>query len=76
MPHTETFYVSTSDNSVRKSTDNRYSYFQGENKGKAKYLIKVFKLAGHKEFAERIRDIIDKDNLDNSISFITIECKR
>lgn len=79
MPHTETFYVSTSDNKIRPINGNIASYFnpncKGENLGKAKYIIEVFSYNHHKETAKKIRNIIDENGLSDKLFHVTVATK-
>ena len=76
MAYTETFYVGTSDNKVRKTTEPSREYFipNGKKEGKAKYIIEVFG-DNHKEVANKVRDMIDAANMSNDIFEIRIETK-
>jgi hypothetical protein len=79
MPHTETYYVSVTDNKVKPITDNISSYFQPiydkKNYGKAKYCIEVFATSNHKNNAKKVRDMIDKEGLSDNIFSIKIDMK-
>lgn len=76
MAYTETFYVSSSDNRVRKTTEPSIQYFipDGKKEGKAKYIIEVFGY-NHKEIATKVRDMIDVAGISNDIFEITIETR-
>ncbi len=76
MAYTETFYVGTSDNKVRKTTEPSMQYFipGGKKEGKAKYIIEVFGY-NHKEIATKVRDMVDSADMSNDIFEIRIETK-
>lgn len=78
MPHTENFYVSAKDNSVRLTNGNPAEYFnpnwRSKNLGKAKYIIEVFGY-NHKEVAKKIRNIIDKEGLSDKLFHIKVETR-
>ena len=78
MPHSETFYVSTETNEVKRVNDNLLSYFnptwKSKNYGKAKYCIEVFGY-NHEKVAEQIRDIIDEKNLSDKLFHIKVETR-
>jgi hypothetical protein len=76
MPHTEHFYVSTKNNSVKKRTEADREYFipEGKKLGKAKYLIDVFGY-NHLETAKKVRDMVDNGNMSNNLFSIRVETK-
>ena len=76
MAYTEIFYVSSSDNRVRKTTEPSMQYFipDGKKEGKAKYIIEVFGY-NHKEVANKVRDMIDAADMSNDIFEIRIETR-
>lgn len=79
MPHTETFYVSTSDNKIRPINGNPSDYFNPslnnpKKYGKAKYCIEVFGY-NHKKTAEMVRDIIDEKGLSDKLFRVRVETR-
>jgi len=78
MPHTETYYVSSKTNKVKRVEGNPSSYFntdwKSQNLGKANYCIEVFGY-NHEKVAEQIRDIIDEKGLSNKLFRIRVETR-
>lgn len=76
MANTDTFYVSTKDNKVRRTTEPSREYFikGGTKKGKAKYIIEVFGY-DHESTAKKIRDMVDKAGMQDELFHIKVETK-
>jgi hypothetical protein len=78
MAHSETFYVSTKTNKVKRVDGNPTEYFnpdwESKNYGKAKYCIEVFGY-NHEKVAEQIRDIIDEKGLSDKLFHIKVETR-
>ncbi len=76
MPTTDTFYVSSNDNKVRKTTESGREYFisGGKKEGQAKYLIEVFGY-NHEEVAKEVRDMVDKGGMDQKLFRIRVETR-
>jgi hypothetical protein len=74
MPTTESFYVSSKDNSVRKTTEPKREYFipNGKKEGYAKYIIEVFGHNHHHETAKRVRDMVDNANMSDELFTIQV----
>ncbi len=74
MSTTSTFYVSSSDNKVRRCNEPSREYFipGGKKQGKAKYIIEVF--GGNNEaVAKQVRDMVDSSNMSDKIYKIKVE---
>ena len=73
MPTTDYFYVSSKDNSVRKTTEPTREYFipEGKKLGKAKYIIEVFGY-NHLETAKKVRDMVDKAEMSDELFTIKV----
>ncbi len=76
MANTDTFYVSSKDNKVRRTTEPSREYFirGGSKEGKAKYIIEVFGY-NHEETAKKIRDMVDKAGMQDELFHIKVETK-
>jgi hypothetical protein len=76
MPTTDTFYVSSKDNRVRRTTEPGREYFirGGKKEGQAKYLIEVFGY-NHEEVAKEVRDMVDKGGMGNKLFRIRVETR-
>ena len=76
MANTSTFYVSSKDNKVRRTTEPSREYFvkDGKKYGKAKYLIEVFGYC-HESAAKDIRDMVDASGKSHMFSKIKVEMK-
>lgn len=74
MPTTDYFYVSTKDNSVRKTIAPIREYFNGEKDGQAKYIIEVFG-DNHLKTAKKVRDMVDKSKMDKDLFIIKVETR-
>jgi hypothetical protein len=76
MPTTDTFYVSSKDNRVRRTTEPGREYFirGGKKEGQAKYLIEVFGTNNH-EVAKEVRDMVDKGGMGNKLFSIRVETR-
>jgi hypothetical protein len=76
MSTTSTFYVSSSDNKVRRCNEPSREYFipGGKKQGKAKYIIEVF---GYNQdvVAKQVRDMVDSSNMSNKIYKIKVETR-
>lgn len=74
MSNTSTFYVSSSDNKVRKTTvpDREYFIRGGKKEGKAKYIIEVFGY-DHEYIAKQVRDMIDASGISHRFTKIKVE---
>jgi hypothetical protein len=74
MPIIEYFYVSSKDNSVRKTTEPKREYFipNGKKEGYAKYIIEVFGHHNHHETAKKVRDMVDKAGMSNELFTIQV----
>jgi hypothetical protein len=72
MANTSTFYVSSKDNKIRRTTAPSREYFMRDGKkyGKAKYLIEVFGYC-HESVAKDVRDMVDASG--KSHMFFTIK---
>ena len=76
MATTDYFYVSSKDNSVRKTTEPTIEYFipDGKKLGQAKYIIEVFG-DNHLETAKKVRDMVDKAEMSDNLFRIRVETK-
>ena len=76
MPNTESFYVSSKDNKVRKTKGPSQDYFYPGSKyeGKAKYLIEVFGY-NHEKVANEVRDMVDKSGMANKLFTIRVSTR-
>jgi hypothetical protein len=76
MATTDTFYVSSKDNRVRRTTEPGREYFAkgGKKEGQAKYLIEVFG-DNHKEVANVVRDMVTLGGMDNKLFRIKVETR-
>lgn len=76
MPTTDYFYVSSRDNSVKKTTEPTREYFipNGKKVGKAKYIIEVFGY-NHHETAKKVRDMVDKAEMSGELFTIRVETR-
>ena len=76
MPTTDTFYVSSKDNSVRKTTEPTREYFipNGKKEGMAKYIIEVFGY-NHIETAKKVRDMVDKSEMSEQLFTIRVDMR-
>ena len=76
MANTDTFYVSTKDNRVRRTTEPSREYFVrgGTKEGKAKYIIEVFGY-NHEETAKKVRDMVDSAGMQDKLFSIRVESK-
>ena len=76
MASSSEFYVSTSDNRVRPTTEPSREYFMedGLKAGKAKYIIEVFGYS-HQQTANELRDILHSSGFDKKIFNITVEMR-
>jgi hypothetical protein len=76
MSNTSTFYVSSKDNKIRRTTEPSREYFVpgGSKEGQAKYIIEVFG-NNHEAFAKQLRDALDASNLSDKIYKIKIETR-
>ena len=77
MATTETYYVSSKDNKVRRTTEPSREYFayQGKKEGQAKYLIEVFGY-GQEATAKMVRDMVDKAGMQEELFHIKVETKQ
>jgi hypothetical protein len=76
MANTDTFYVSTKDNKVRRTTEPSREYFVrgGTKEGKAKYIIEVFGY-NHEETAKKVRDMVDLAGMQDKIFTIKVSTR-
>jgi hypothetical protein len=76
MPTTDTFYVSSKDNKVRRVTEPSREYFipGGKKEGKAKYIIEVFGY-NHEKVANEVRDMVDKGGMTDKLFEIRVETR-
>jgi hypothetical protein len=76
MANTDTFYVSTKDNRVRRTTEPSREYFVrgGTKEGKAKYIIEVFGY-NHEETAKKVRDMVDQAGMQDKIFTIKVSTR-
>jgi hypothetical protein len=76
MANTDTFYVSTEDNRVRRTTEPSREYFVrgGTKEGKAKYIIEVFGY-NHEETAKKVRDMVDLAGMQDKIFTIKVSTR-
>jgi len=76
MANTDTFYVSSKDNKVRRTTESSREYFipGGKKEGKAKYLIEVFGY-NHEKVANEVRDMVDKGGMTDKLFSIRVETR-
>jgi hypothetical protein len=76
MPTTDTFYVRTKDNKVKKPKAPSREYFVAGSKyeGQAKYFIEVFGY-NHEETAKKVRDMVDKAGMQEELFHIKVETK-
>ena len=76
MPTTETYYVSTKDNKVRRTTEPSREYFiyGGKKEGKAKYIIEVFGY-NQEKVANEVRDMVDKGGMQDRLFTIRVETR-
>ena len=76
MATTNTFYVSTKDNKLRKSQTSSREYFikGGKKEGQAKYIIEVFG-NNHQKVAKKIQKIIETAGMHNDLYLIKAEIK-
>ena len=76
MSTTTTFYVSTKDNRVRRTTEPSREYFVrgGTKEGKAKYIIEVFGY-NHEETAKKVRDMVDLAGMQDKIFTIKVSTR-
>ena len=76
MANTDTFYVSTKDNRVRRTTEPSREYFVrgGTKEGKAKYIIEVFGY-NHEETAKKVRDMVDQAGMKDKIFTIKVSTR-
>lgn len=74
MSNTTTFYVSSKDNKIRRTTEPSREYFipGGKKEGQAKYIIEVFGHS-HESFAKELRDALDASGMSSKIYKIKIE---
>ena len=76
MSTTTTFYVSTKDNKVRRTTEPSREYFVrgGTKEGKAKFLIEVF--GGNNEAtAKKVRDMVELAGMQDKLFHIKVETR-
>jgi hypothetical protein len=76
MANTDTFYVSSKDNKVRRTTEPSREYFVrgGTKEGKAKYIIEVFGY-GQEATAKMVRDMVDSAGMQDKLFTIRVETK-
>ena len=76
MATTETFYVSSRDNKVRRNTKFFREYFEkgGKKLGQAKYFIEVFGYE-HEKTAKKVKEMVQKAGMDNSLFLIKVETR-
>jgi hypothetical protein len=76
MANTDTFYVSTEDNRVRRTTEPSREYFVrgGTKESKAKYIIEVFGY-NHEETAKKVRDMVDLAGMQDKIFTIKVSTR-
>ena len=76
MANTDTFYVSTKDNKVRRTSEPSREYFVrgGTKEGKAKYIIEVFGY-NHEETAKKVRDMVDLAGMQDKIFTIKVSTR-
>jgi hypothetical protein len=76
MPHTEHFYVSSKDNSVKSTNYSSEDFFlpDGKKNGEAKYIIEVFGY-NHFETAKKVRDMVDNAKMENNLFTIKVETR-
>lgn len=76
MTITETYYVSSKDNKVRRTTEASREYFrhEGKKEGQAKYLIEV---SGYDQesTAKKIRDMVDLSGMQDKLFTIKVTSK-
>jgi hypothetical protein len=76
MANTDTFYVSTKDNRVRRTTEPSREYFVrgGTKEGKAKYLIEVFG-GNHEKVANDVRNMVDLSGMQDKLFTIKVSTR-
>jgi hypothetical protein len=76
MATTEHFYVSSRDNSVKKTTEPTREYFisNGKKVGEAKYIIEVFG-DNHYKTAKKVRDMVDNAEMDKNLFNIRVQTR-
>jgi hypothetical protein len=76
MSTTTTFYVSSSDNKIRRCNEPSREYFVpgGKKEGKAKYIIEVFG-GNHETVAKELRDMLDASGMSDKIYKIKVESR-
>ena len=76
MSTTSTFYVSSSDNKVRRCNEPSREYFipGGKKQGKAKYIIEVFG-DNNETVAKQVRDMVDSSIMSDKIYKIKVETR-
>jgi hypothetical protein len=74
--NTETYYVSSKDNKVRRTTEASREYFrhEGKKEGQAKYLIEVFGY-GQEETAKKVRDMVDLAGMQDKLFTIKVNTR-
>lgn len=72
MPTTETFYVSSKDNKIKRTNRPDREFFgNGEKSGDAKYLIEVFGY-NHLEEAKKVKEMVENSKF-NKLVKIRVE---
>ena len=73
---TETYYVSSKDNKVRRTTEASREYFrhEGKKEGQAKYLIEVFGY-NHEKVANEVRDMVDLSGMQDKLFTIRVSMR-
>jgi hypothetical protein len=76
MSTTTTFYVSSKDNKIRRTTEPSREYFVpgGKKEGKASYIIEVFG-GNHETVAKNLRDMLDVSGMSDKIYKIKVESR-
>jgi hypothetical protein len=76
MSTTTTFYVSSKDNKVRRTTEPSREYFipEGKKVGKAKYLIEVFG-GNHEKVANDVRNMVDLSGMQDKLFTIKVSTR-
>jgi hypothetical protein len=76
MPTTDTFYVRTKDNKVKKPKAPSREYFVAGAKyeGQAKYFIEVFGY-NHEKVANEVRDMVDLSGMQDKLFTIRVSMR-
>ena len=76
MHNTDTFYVNSKDNKVKKTKGPSQDYFYpgAKYEGKAKYLIEVFGY-NHEKVANEVRDMVDLSGMQDKLFTIRVSMR-